>query len=149
MGSFFLGGPWYLLHGAFVVAMASPVTSPFLRAFQHWNWAGFPAAFQPIQSFEGVREPLSSKCLSPCQSKPWGQGWLSAASSFHTSALGLQHPHGHCRYGLFLQENRVTPYPGHDLPPAQGTALHPNTHRQFVHCFYPPPYSLIPLKAHC
>lgn len=74
---------------AFVVAMASPITSPFLRAFQHRNWAGFPAAFQPIQNFEGVRESASSKCLSPCQSKPWGQGWLSAASSIHTSALGL------------------------------------------------------------
>lgn len=79
--------PW--CSSACVVATTSPVASPSLRACQHRNWAGFPAAFQPIQRFEGVREPVSSMCLSPCQSKPWGQGGSRHASSIHTSALGL------------------------------------------------------------
>lgn len=132
---------------ACVVATASPITSPSLRACQHWNGAGFPAAFQPTQCFEGVREPVSSMCLSPCQLKPWGRGRLLACLWHSHLCTGSAHPHGGCRHGLYLQENSNTLSWTHDLPPDQGTALYSNTHRQFVCCLSPSPYSLMPLQG--
>lgn len=143
VGSFFLGGSWHLptVLLCFCCGMAFPITSPFLRAFQHRNWAGFPAAFQPIQSFEGVREPVSSKCLSPCQSKPWGQGWLS----IHTSALGVHTL-------MALQAWSVPVRKQADSLPGTWFTLWPRhclmfKHSQFVHCLSPSPYGLIPLRA--
>lgn len=119
---------------ACVVATASPITSPSLRACQHWNGAGFPAAFQPTQCFEGVREPVSSMCLPPCQLKPWGRGRLSACLWHSHLCTGLAHPHGSCRHGLYLQENKVTPCPGHMIYPLIKALLY--IHSQTV-CLLP------------
>lgn len=112
---------------ACVVATASPITSPSPKAFQHRNRAGFPAAFQPIQSFEGVRELTSSMCLSPCQSKPWGQGRLSACLRHSHLCAGSAHPHDRSRHGLYLQENKVTPYPGQMIYPLIKALLYSQT----------------------
>lgn len=94
--------PWS--SSACVVATASTTTSPSLRACQHRNWAGFPAAFQPIQSFEGLREPVSSMCLSPCQSKLLGQAWLSTCLRHSHLCIGSVHHHRQCRHGLYFKK---------------------------------------------
>lgn len=107
--------PW--CSSACVVATTSPVASPSLRACQHRNWAGFPAAFQPIQSFEGVREPVSSMCLFPCQSKPWGQGRLSTCLQHSHLCARSAHLHSCCGHGLYSQGNKMTPCPGHKIYP--------------------------------
>lgn len=131
-----------LCSSAFVVAWHSPSPLPSWEPSSIGIGQDFLLPFNP---FRALRVWGSRFLLSACPHASESPG--DRAGSPFTPLHWVCTPSWHCRHGLSLQENRLTLYPGHDLPSGQGTALCSNTHRQFVHCLSPSPYGLIPLKA--
>ena len=133
LGSFLLGDPWYL-----------PMVLLCLCCCHC-----FPHHLSLPDCLRAQELGRVSCCLS-IHSELWGyQGdsFFYVLVSMPVEALGTElalgmppaftplrcvcHPHGRCRHGLYLQQNKVTSWT-HDLPPNQGTALYSNTRNLFA-----------------